>query len=325
MGQSRSTYSKYDPRACLPFLAPSTTTQKAAGNFNLRKQGVQSPANLRSGKITSDLISTPVLVNTTNRKINDLQPTRNFIQSSSSSSNSDSDGSHKNTPPTKNSIQQPFSTSTTAQPSPAPKARPWVNDEKAKIYREQFAQRKAQEEKRRASIDIVEINPINSVDNNSAVITVQVPPPRFMSEETGNATSIFGENRNDSLIDFAPEPIARNSVLKQSISTRPISSLEELKMDNFTDDLLKTFNQISHNDTTSTYDNDTLSRRRKPEIAGENTFLAPQVSAPQVLAPQTVLESQISTPNQVPVPSPRNLSNETVPVPKPRTNWVQFD
>merc|ERR1712071_227349 len=117
-----------------------------------------------------------------------------------------------------------------------------------------------------------------------------------------------------SLIDFAPEPIARNSVLKQSLSTRPISSLEELKMDNFTDDLLKTFNQISHNDTTSTYDNDTLSRR-KPGIAGETTLLAPQVLAPRVsesqfLTPQ-VLESQISTPNQVPVPSPRNLSNET--------------
>ena len=56
IGQSRGTYSKYDPRACLPFLVPSTTTQKAAGNFSLRKQGVQSPANLRSGKITESLV-----------------------------------------------------------------------------------------------------------------------------------------------------------------------------------------------------------------------------------------------------------------------------
>ena len=226
------------------------------------------------------MISTPVLVNTTNRKINELQPVtvgRNFVTSSSSSNNSDSDGNNKI----------------------IAKNRPWVDDEKAKRYREQFKQRKEEDEKRRASIDIIEIQP----ELDKSIITVQVPPPRLKSENI----DVFGKNE-DSLIDFEPEPLSRHK--NSSITTRPISGLENLKMDNFTDDLLKTFNQLSNSDTTSTYDNHTLNK--KPQ----NTTKSSTSASHELL--------NNFTPK--PVPTPRNLSSESAtPVPKPRTNWVQFD
>ena len=58
LGQNRQVYSKYDPRSCLPFFAPSNSTQKATNSLNLRKH--ETPNNnsglLRSGKITGSFL-----------------------------------------------------------------------------------------------------------------------------------------------------------------------------------------------------------------------------------------------------------------------------
>ena len=263
------------------------------------------------------MISTPILVNTTNRNLDDIPTARNVqVSSTSSSSNSDSekicDG--------KNSDGNNTKTVHISKP------RPWVDDEKAKKYREQFKQRKEEDEKRRASIDIIEIKPICETEQSKNIITVKVPPPRLSSE--GNYPK-----KEDSLIDFdalesyyspnsvdPPKQVSRNNPLNSSISTKPIQSLEELKMDNFTDDLLKTLN-IS--DTTSTYDNASW---------GKSNLSNPQYNLPSSQknpSSNTLLNFSHETraiSSSQPVPSARNLSNEKQqPIPKPRTNWVQFD